>query len=522
MKEIELKLLLVPGEAAALRRRITTQASQRARTRRLLTIYLDTHEGGLAAAGIALRLRREGRAWTQTVKTARSMRAGLSETLEIDTPAPGGRVDIAAIPDERARAAVKAAVADLPVAPVFETDMSRATWEISHNGARVEIALDKGEVRAGDRSEALEELELELKEGTPEVLFDLARGLFRSGPLRFSRLNKAARGRRLSAGEAAVPPALPRNAEAPSLKRSMTAEEAGREILTECLAQVTANVEATAASDDSEGPHQLRVGLRRLRAALALLRPAFDGPRHRALETEARWLAGEAGRVRDLDVAIEDLVAPAAHAAPCEQGFAPLEAALTRRLEAERLRLRETLSGQRATAFLLDFAEYVALRGWLDPADHTQTMRLATPYRALAEAALIRGDRKAARRAGQGKGRGGIEALDIEARHELRKSLKALRYTLEFALPLWSEKKSRPLVKALKTLQTLFGALNDAALAEHLLLSTDAPGGDDPAAMRAAGRLIGAGNAMAERDWERAQMLWHGFAAVPRPWVKAR
>ncbi|MEO1531988.1 MAG: CHAD domain-containing protein [Pseudomonadota bacterium] len=518
MKEIELKLLVDAKGLTALRRRIAAAADGAPpKVRQLATVYLDTAEGGLAAAGIALRLRREGRSWTQTVKAGRSMRAGLSETREIDTPSRGGRVDLAAIPDPAVRDAVEAAAAGLPLAPVFETPMRRSTWEVAIEGARIEVALDRGEIRADGRAEALDELELELLEGPPGALFALARNLFPEGPLRFSTLNKAGRGRRLAAGDAAVPTARPRTAEAPAISPDSTVEAAGREILAECFAQIAANVEAVQAGDDPEGPHQLRVGLRRLRSALKLMRPAFDGQRFRAIEAEAKWLGGEAGRLRDLDVALADLVEPAAAKAPDEPGFVPLAAGLTARAAEERVRLRATLAGPRVTAFLFDLAEFVALRGWLDPADHDQTARLARPFAALAAEAMKAADAKAAKRAKAGKA--GIEALDIEARHELRKTLKALRYMLEFTAPSWPEKAVKRLLKPLKGLQTLFGSLNDAAMAEALFLSVESPAAGDPVAARAAGRLIGAANADAARDWEAARARWAAFAEVRRPWA---
>ncbi|MEM6680194.1 MAG: CYTH and CHAD domain-containing protein [Pseudomonadota bacterium] len=519
MKEIELKLLLEPKAIPSLKRRLGAAAGEGrpAKTRQLTTIYLDTGEGALAAAGIALRLRREGRSWTQTVKAGRSMRAGLSETRELNNPAPGGRVDLAAIPDEAMRNMVEEAAAGLPLAPVYETVVKRTTWLIEAGGAEIEVALDRGEVRAGQSAETLDELELELLSGPPSALFALARQMMPTGPLRFSTMNKAARGQRLAAGQAAVPAPEPRFASAVATGGGLSAEAAGREILAECFLQIAENAAAIAATDDPEGPHQLRVGLRRLRSGLQLLRPAFGGPRHTALEAEARWLASEAGRLRDLDVALDDLVRPAAGFAPGETGFQPLAGELARRSEEERRRLRKTLTGARTTAFLFDLSEYVALRGWLDPADHGQTERLAMPFATLAAEALIRADRKARKRAAAAKG--GIANLEIEQRHDLRKALKALRYMIEFALPLWPAKRVKPLVKALKSLQTLFGSLNDAAMAEALFLAENAPCASDPAASRAAGRLIGAANAAAEHDWAAAQIRWQDFAAVPRPWA---
>ncbi|MEO1457273.1 MAG: CYTH and CHAD domain-containing protein [Pseudomonadota bacterium] len=530
MKEIELKLLVDEAGARRLSRRLTALTGTRPVTRRLLTVYLDTAEGGLAAAGIALRLRREGRGWTQTVKAGRSMRAGLSETTEVNVAVPGGRVDLAAIPDPALRAAVEKAAGGLPLAPVYETDMRRTLWEVTEpqpgmgqgeaqpicacdqTVARIEVALDRGDIHAGPASEGLIEVELELLAGPPATLFALARRLFPEGGLRFSAMNKAERGRRLAAGEPTREHRAPRNARPVPIAADASAEAAGREILAECFAQIADNAAVVIESDDPEGPHQLRVGLRRLRSALELTEPAFSGLAHAMLAAEARWLGQEVGRLRDLDVALVDLVEPMRKEVPAEPGFAALSDALVTAAATERAALRRTLTGARVHGFLFDLAAFIALRGWLEPADHRQTHRLARPFAALAAERLERADRRAAKRAK------GIATLEVEARHDLRKSLKKLRYIVEFASPLWSESQVRPMLKSLKALQQLFGDLNDAAVAETLFLAPNGPGVGNPVAARAAGRLIGARNAGAEQAWAEAQARWEVFAAARRPW----
>jgi CHAD domain-containing protein len=195
-------------------------------------------------------------------------------------------------------------------------------------------------------------------------------------------------------------------------------------------------------------------------------------------------------------------VAPAAEALPGEPGFAALETALADAADAERARLRETLAGARARGFLLDLSEFVACRGWLDPSDPDQTPRLARPLPETAAAAL---DRRLARAAKRAKG---LDRLSTEQRHELRKELKKLRYSVEFCASLYPEKKVKPFLKRLKALQAVFGSLNDAAMAKELLGGPDAPGGDDPAAARAAGFVLGLHTERAQHGWTEAKALW--------------
>ncbi len=509
MAETELKIVIDRETARDLWKRAAALglAAAQPRPKTLRSIYFDAPGLPLSKAGIALRLRRDGRRWIQTAKAKGALHSGLSRVEEDEAPAPGGRLDPARIADEGLRADIEAVTAVAPLAPVCETRIRRAAGLIEGpGGLRAELAVDDGEIVAGERAEPFREAEIELKAGPVAGLFDVALRLFPEGGLRFSRLSKAARGLLLAAEGRIEPAPGPRNAAAIALPREGTAEAAAQACLRECLGQIADNMAFAAEHDAKEGPHQLRVGLRRLRSALGLFAPAIGGAEADRLGEEARWLAGEAGALRDLDVLTEEIVAPAAKATPEEPGFAPLLAALERRRVETRAHLRAALRSGRAQAFLLHLARFVECRGWLDPSDLSQTERLAQPAPALADAALERAWRRAAKRAK------GLAALDIEARHDLRKALKRLRYTIEFLASLYGEKRVAVFVKRLKALQDVFGALNDHATAEATLAGRNAPAEADAGAQRAAGRVLGAGAAKAEADWAKAAAHWRALA----------
>ena len=101
-------------------------------------------------AGIALRIRRDGRRWIQTVKTKGKIHGGLSQVGEVENPAPGGRVRLDAIPDSSIREVILRHVNGAPLLPVCETVIKRSTCEVSlEDGTRSELAIDAGVVRAG-------------------------------------------------------------------------------------------------------------------------------------------------------------------------------------------------------------------------------------------------------------------------------------------------------------------------------------------------------------------------------------
>ena len=513
MSEIELKFLIDEPTAKAIwaRAKAAGIVSANPRARTLRSVYLDTPGHALKGAGIALRLRRDGRRWVQTVKMGRALHGGLSRADELECPAPGGRLRLNAIPDERMRAEVVSRLNGAIPVPVCETEIRRMAGELRlDDGTRAELAVDAGDIRAEGRSQRLHEAEIELIAGSPAGLFDIARLLFPEGGLRFSRLSKAARGYLLASEGVIEPPLAPRNALTVPVAADATAELAARDVLRECLDQIAANMTAVAGLDDPEGPHQLRVGLRRLRSAFSVFAPVLRSPASARLKEEARWLGQAVGKVRDLDVMATDMARREAKTHADEPALAALADALDARAASARTALRATIAGERAQAFLLDLARFVETRGWLVPEEIDQSARLAAPVTALAERALAKCWKKARRHAET------LDTLEPEERHELRKELKRLRYAVEFLAPLYPEKRVGPFLKRLKKLQDVFGELNDAELVQTMFAASSPLADAGPE--RAQGWLAGAAQARAEIGWTGAKALWRELEGTRRFW----
>jgi inorganic triphosphatase YgiF len=513
--EIELKVVLDDAaEHRLLARMSALEVPNTDRNDRTVhSTYFDTSDHRLRAAGIAIRLRRDGRRYLQTVKSRAQLAGGLSRANETESEVPDGALDLSVIPDAALRESVDLAVGDNPLIPVFETVMRRSSYLLRADGeSEVEVSIDAGEIRTDDRTAEFREAELELLRGEVSALYDLAKKLLPDGGLHLSTLSKADRGYLLVETGLIDPPLIPRNARDVSLDEGQTVESAARDVLAECLDQISANVLATCQLDDPEGPHQLRVGLRRLRTALSLFRPIIGCPALEVLRDEARWLGQEVGVVRDLDVALSDIVAPEMEHQPDEPGFGALREAIETRRQERRTNLCGLLRGARVQTFLIELSRFIETRAWLCQQDYTQTARLAQHLGVHARGALGKRWRKVRTRAKH------IEILDVADRHDLRKELKKLRYAIEFLGPIYPQKKVRRLVKSLKRLQEVFGALNDLAMAEQLFMGPDAPCRDNPAAQRAIGRVLGARALRSEEDWTRARELWHGVQEVGPFW----
>ncbi len=515
MTEIELKFVLDEEGVKRLRSRLKSLNLDESavRTRSLRSVYYDTAEHGLRKAGIALRLRRDGRRWLQTVKAGTTINGGLLRAREVEVPAPGGRLDLSMIPTVAIRAEVENVIGEAELQVVCETQMKRSSSVLTlERGARIELDLDIGEIVAGELKEPFREAELELLEGDIDSLYDLTQMLFPEGGLHLSSMSKSARGYMLAeTGKIQTDP-LPRNAMPVPLVSEMTSEIAARDVLRECFEQISANTEVVLFTDAPEGPHQLRIGLRRLRAAFGMFKPVIGHPEMLRLNAEARQLGARVGALRDLDVVITDIIDPEHALHPEEQGFNALRQAIETRRVAVRKELRGYLRSEAAQKFQIDLARFIETRRWLAPEDFEQTARLAQPIRELSGKALGKRWKSCVKHAH------GIDHLTIEERHELRKELKKLRYTIEFLGPLYSQKKVATFVKKMKRMQNIFGDLNDLAMAEELLCKPDSPGARNANAQRSVGWVLGARTVKAEAAWAHARELWHGVVETGPFW----
>lgn len=444
--EIELKLDFDPADRGRLAA-CPLFGPEPAATRRLAATYFDTPGFHIDKAGYALRIRTDGGKRIQTVKAASGEAAGLFVRGEWERPVPGDKP----IFDEKSGPLVQLFDAALlaRVEPVFTTAVDRTEGPLDRpDGSRIDYAIDLGEVRAGTRGSTLCELELELKRGTPQALFDLARTLNELVPLRLGVSSKSERGYALAdkAFTAAV------KTEPLKLDRAMAAGDAFAAIAASCLRQYRRNEDLLLLSGGVEQLHQARVALRRLRTAFWLFRPLLDGDdRATAFASELRWLAAELGAIRDIDVLVPRLAEPA-------------RAALFAIRENRFGHLRNLLDSGRVRLLPIELAEWLAVGRWrTDPADPDLRDRY---IRAFAGDRLER-LRKRIKRAGKG-----LADTDDEHRHEVRKSAKKLRYASEFFVSLYPGRKARRRMERfldrLEALQDKLGQLNDIAAAPGL------------------------------------------------------
>ena len=445
MAEIELKFQVPAAQHAAVQRALATSTAQ---TSRLRAQYFDTPDRRLAAAGLALRLRQEGRRWVQTLKGRGD---GHLQRLEHEVPLVGQRglplIDISRHAGTPAGEALAAALgkkaSDLQ--PVFETDVRRTRRVLRSAGASVEVALDVGEIRAGDARLPLCELEFELKSGLLVGLLALAARWVERHALWLDVRSKAERADRLARGVETDPPVQARS---PVLTADMHVDAALRSIVGACLAQVLPNAaELAAGVGGPEHLHQARVGLRRLRSALRVF-----GDWSRAVD--AAWqpalaeLFTRLGTARDRDVLSASLL-PELRAAGAPFTDLPPDTSSDAADDA----LRAPQCGK----LVLELIAFT--HGAAPPAsDAGQEQKAAVST--LARPCIERLHRQLKRDAGV------FLTLDDTMRHRTRKRLKRLRYCAEFVASLYPAKAVKRYLARLRPAQDALGQYNDLTVAE--------------------------------------------------------
>lgn len=513
-QEIELKLTAEReslNEAWA-SRLLATRAGHEA-VKQLETVYYDTADQRLRRRGLALRVRKDGTRFTQTVKTEANGTGALLTRGEFSCPVPSAKPDLKRIEDPELKRHM-GLILPAELEPVFTTRIERRTRKLRRGGrnqpkAVIEVALDDGEVVTNTGRRRLVELELELLEGSSDVLYDLARKLVGETPLALQTVSKSDRGYALARGER---PHWVKAAD-PDFPRDITLDRALDGIFRSCIRHWLANHTPVLEDDDPEGVHQLRVALRRLRSALSVFKTILPPEDAAWINREARWLIQSLGPARDWDVFLTELMPPLQTARPDSGDLAALAAAAedARKLGYERA--RAALRSGRYTALVLDLERWTEAGGWHDGNGNGRFEEPLADYACR----LLRKRHKRVLKEGHD-----FENLSDEKRHELRITLKKLRYTCEFFASLYPLRKTQPYLKALKSLQDELGHLNDVVVAEDLLDSLHGSGdGSNTGALRAAaGMVIGWYSSAIDASRPAMVRRWADFAASDPFWTR--
>lgn len=471
-QEIELKLALPARALPALRRHpLVAGAIKLGNACTLDNTYYDTPELKLKARKVAVRTRRQGHQWLQTVKCAAVSTGGLSQRPEWEQ-AYAGSFDFSQIDAaDTAKLLVRHAEA---LVPVLNTRFRRETRRYSpRDGVSILLMIDTGTITANGRSAPICELELELEQGEALDLLELACALARDLPLMPSDQSKAERGYRLFLNQSLSV----LRAEASTISPEQNVLEAFRSQAQACVRQWQANASAALElGHDPEFIHQLRVALRRLRSLLKLFAPALPAEFVAEWNRKLRDNANLFGDARDLDVLHAELLAPVRGDELSDPaGLAQLERIVTDARDNARRLAEHNLDGAAQGRMLLEFsAALLRLPG--------NALLAAADLRTFARLRLERLRRRARRQF-----HAAAELVPTRL-HALRIGIKQLRYGIEFFAPLFSTRSVARYNLDLVRAQTTLGFLQDVDGARARL---EAWAGHDGSLRAAAGFVLG-------------------------------
>ena len=499
--EVELKLRFPPSRLPAVLSSPLLSGKRRAAGRRLAATYYDTPALDLWQRRIALRVRREGRRWVQTVKGGGSAVSGVHRRLEIDMPLADRRPDLSGLPRHAVTRILQSPRVVKALAPVFHTSINRSLRRLQPApGVLIEAAIDRGTVRGGGRREAVCEIELELKSGPVTALFDFALQLAEQVPLALEHRSKAQRGYALFRGSD-LPPA---KAVAPVLDHSLSAGAAFCVIAGNALTQVQANEHGVIHGDDPEHLHQMRVGIRRLRSAFRLFRELL-GDAAAAQEESLRAVAAALAPARDWDVLVTETLPALAPALASHRAAADLIAACEGRRRIARRDSKKSIKTSTYNNSMMGLGAFLAAAG-----EDAGRPALQQPARDCATQILVAWHARVLRRGRR------LERRSSEELHRLRIAVKQLRYAVEFFSGLYAPRRMAALRNRLMRLQDILGRINDAAAVASLVGSAAANGSREVQA--AVDTVLDCCEARAAGERALLKPAWRRFRATPQPW----
>jgi len=450
----------------------------------LNSVYFDTDDFYLLNHGINLRVRQIGDQRLQTLKIVGPSATHFDRT-EIEAKISGETPNLDLATQECPELSPIAADVRDAIKPVFTTHVERRSYRIDEGDSEIELALDSGKIVANGSALPIFEIELELKRGRPADLFNLARSISSIVPVQLGLESKAARGYALLDSRDQVAKAEP-----VILTPFGPVDDAFKTIARSCLHQVLGNAAAVCARNPA-AVHQMRVGMRRLRAAISVFSEIVRDDQVDQIKDRLKYYAAELAPARDLEVMIVDVLRPFRRRHPEDKGFSALIGSYTRRRTKAYERAIQAITSDEFRKFTIECAAWIESGPWTDRNVQSNDKGLAGSINVYAAHQIGRRRKKLVR---CGRHLAGLKPHEV---HQLRIRAKKLRYAAEFFESLYGEgktaKRSKRFVAAMNDLQEALGAYNDMVVRRTLFteLTAGPQAKKNPAIAFAAGQIVG-------------------------------
>jgi CHAD domain-containing protein len=198
----------------------------------------------------------------------------------------------------------------------------------------------------------------------------------------------------------------------------------------------------------------MRVGLRRLRAALSLFKVLIDGRELESVKKDLKWLSGELTDARDFDVFLRKTVKPMEKDAPA--GLPALAEDIEERRDRGFAHAKRVVRSPRYRKVLLKTGLWLTGGDWASSDDDIRRDLRQRPLRDMSRSILKARTAKVIKKLKK------LDRMDDRQRHKLRIAVKKLRYAVGFFESLFGANHRRKRFAAgLKALQSALGRLND-------------------------------------------------------------
>jgi CHAD domain-containing protein len=258
------------------------------------------------------------------------------------------------------------------------------------------------------------------------------------------------------------------------------------------------------------GVHQARVAFRRSRSAVTIFRKVVGRAAGTPIALELKWIAGEMGAARDIDVFISEGIPDVAATINDPAGQAKLEALAQKKQAVAYTSVRAMLDSDRYKKFIAQYKSWIADEAWrkVKGANKKQLDQPVTQFASkileqVFNKILTQGER--------------LAQMSDEELHELRKACKKMRYATEFFTPLYDGAAVSEFTGKFKAVQKLLGLINDVAVMPTLLNELV---GDADAQTKKFSDSLAELRRKQQAEAKEALMgtVWKELVEVKRPW----
>jgi len=258
----------------------------------------------------------------------------------------------------------------------------------------------------------------------------------------------------------------------PRLTRTMACDTAFRIIARRALGGLSAHFEGTCRGNPA-ALHQMRIALTHLRAAIVFFGPMVSDTARTRVKAELKWLNGQLGPVRDLDVAIARLRTASKRDPRVTPAY---RACIAKRSDSHR-HMARALKSNRYQRLLKNTSDWIEHGSWSIRKGKVSTRKRASPIAGYCAGKLTQWQKKLLKKSRQ------LADMGTEKRHRLRLLNKKLCYSIKSVEELFPDKdlsRQQAAQKYLRRAQKALGQLNDGARGHGLASALERDGIEAP------------------------------------------